>query len=146
MGYPFPSEAWLDALMKVLNEDRRYAEVASNWEGDITVVIEPGLDGETDGLPIAKYLDLWHGSCRSVQFLDPSTETLPHAAFTLRATLDNIFKIFTGDLDPIQAMLTRRLKVDGNMAYILRNVPTVLEFVRCARLVEIDRGEAVEGS
>jgi hypothetical protein len=34
----------------------------------------------------------------------------------------------------MQAMLTRRLQVSGNMAYILRNVPVVLDFVRCCRL------------
>jgi hypothetical protein len=38
----------------------------------------------------------------------------------------------------MQAMVTRRLKVQGSMAYMLRNVPTVLDFVRCCRLVEID--------
>jgi putative sterol carrier protein len=138
MGYPFPSESWLEALKHVLNSDARYAEIARNWEGDITVIIEQGEAGNTSELPIAKYLDLWHGECRSVRLIDPEREELPDAAFTLRATIDNIFKIFTGDLDPMQAMLTRRLRVEGNMAYMLRNVPTVLEFVRCARAVEIE--------
>jgi putative sterol carrier protein len=35
----------------------------------------------------------------------------------------------------MQAMMTRRLQVAGNMAYILRNVPVVLDFVRCCRQV-----------
>jgi putative sterol carrier protein len=140
MGYPFPSEAWLQALVDVLNSDERYAKVAQNWEGDMTVVIEQGASGASDQLPIAKYLDLWHGECRAARVIDPEQEQLPDAAFTLRATIDNIYKIFTGDLDPMQAMLTRRLRVEGNMAYMLRNVPTVLEFVRCARAVEIESG------
>ncbi|MGD2163111.1 MAG: SCP2 sterol-binding domain-containing protein [Anaerolineales bacterium] len=138
MGYPFPSESWLEALKEVLNHDERYAETAKNWEGDMTVVIEPGKQGNSEDLPIAKYLDLWHGTCRGVRFINPRTEELPEAAFTLRASIDNLFKIFTGELDPMQAMLTRRLKVEGNMAYMLRNVPTVLEFVRCARAVEME--------
>lgn len=137
MAYPFPSEAWLEALKEILNSDPRYAETARNWEGDMTVVIEQGEQGEVEGLPVAKYLDLWHGECREVRVFDPESEELPEAAFTLRASIDNIYKIFTGDLDPMQAMLTRRLRVEGNMAYMLRNVPTVLEFVRCARKVEI---------
>jgi putative sterol carrier protein len=92
-------------------------------------------------LPVAKYLDLWHGSCRSIRFIDLEQEELPDSSFVMRASIDNIFKIFTSELDPMQAMLTRRLRVEGNMAYILRNVPTVLEFVRCAREVEIGNGE-----
>ncbi len=138
MAYPFPSEAWLEALKEVLNSDERYARTAKNWEGDMTVVIEQGEQGRVENLPVAKYLDLWHGKCRDVKMIDPEQEKLPEAAFTLRATIDNIYKIFTGDLDPMQAMLTRRLRVEGNMAYMLRNVPTVLEFVRCARNVEIE--------
>jgi hypothetical protein len=38
----------------------------------------------------------------------------------------------------MQAMITRRLKVEGSMAYMLRNVPTVLDFVRCCSSVEIE--------
>ena len=40
-----------------------------------------------------------------------------------------------------QAMLTRKLGVKGNMAVMMRNVPTVLDFVRCAGEVT---DEAVE--
>ncbi len=40
-----------------------------------------------------------------------------------------------GELDPMQAMLTRKLTVKGNMGYMMRNVPTVLEFVKCAKAV-----------
>ena len=58
------------------------------------------------------------------------------AAFVLRTTYDNIVKIITGVLDPMTAMMTRKLQVQGNMAVMMRNVPTVLDFVRCCR--EID--------
>jgi putative sterol carrier protein len=33
----------------------------------------------------------------------------------------------------MQAMLTRKLDVKGNMAVMMRSVPVVLDFVRCAR-------------
>ena len=38
-----------------------------------------------------------------------------------------------GKLDPMTAMLSNRLKVAGSLGYMMRNVPTVLDFVRCAR-------------
>jgi putative sterol carrier protein len=31
------------------------------------------------------------------------------------------------------AMMTSKLKVNGNMGYMMRNVPTVLDFVRVAQ-------------
>ena len=137
MAYPFPSEEWLLVLVEVLNSDPRYAEVAKRWEGDMTVVIEPEDGDERHDLPVAVYLDLWHGKCRSARFFDMEKEEMPDAAFTLRARIDNIEQLFKGQLDPIQAMMTRRLRVEGNMAYMLRNVPTVLDFVRCCQLVPI---------
>jgi len=135
MGYPFPSEAWLLALHQTLNRDQQYAQVARGWEEDILCLIE-AADGP--GWLAAFYLDLWHGACRGVKAYAPGTEELPAAKFTLRAPLPNFYKVISGELDPMQAMMTRRLKVEGNMAYMLRNVPTVLDFVRCCRAVEIE--------
>lgn len=136
MGYPFPSEGWLVALKDVLNTDTRYADVAKNWEGDLAFVVQADEPGQPE-LPLL-YLDLWHGKCRSVRVYSPHAPDLPKAKFLLKAPLRNLRKILAGELDPMQAMMTRRLNVEGNMAYMLRNVPTVLDFVRCARLVEIE--------
>lgn len=140
MEYLFPSEEWVNRLVDVLNHDERYAEVAHNWEGDMVVFIEPDETEALPDTPIAIYVDLWHGKCRKAEILDPSEAELPQATFILRAPRNQFNKIFSGDLDPIQAMLTRRLKVEGNMAYMLRNIPTVLDFVRCCRIVEAESG------
>jgi putative sterol carrier protein len=139
MAYPFPSKEWLEALCGHLNQDERYQDVARNWEGDMIVVIEADGTAETYTSTIALYLDLWHGACRSTHIYDPASDDIPEAAYTLLAPYKNIMKIFTGELDPVQAMLTRRLQVQGNMAYMLRNIPVVLDFVRCCRLIEIEQ-------
>jgi len=135
MVFPFPSLAWLDALVEILNSDERYGQVAKNWEGDICVAIDPDGSSKDQVETIAYYLDLWHGSCRDASFFESIPDDGPEATFTFQTTMGNILKIFSGELDPIQAMLTRRLKVVGNMAYLLRNIPTVLDFIRCCRLV-----------
>jgi len=57
------------------------------------------------------------------------------ADFVLSAPFSNFVRVLKGDLDPMQAMLTRKLIVKGNLGYMMRNVPTVLEFVRCAQAV-----------
>ena len=144
MKYPFPSEEWVDRLVTVLNSDQRYAEVARNWEGDMVVFIEPDENEGQPDLPMVIYIDLWHGKCRKAEIFDPSEADLPLATFILKAPRSQFLKIFSGDLDPIQAMLTRRLKVEGNMAYMLRNIPTVLDFVRCCRIVEAESGMSSE--
>ncbi len=144
MNDHFPSQGWVDRLVNVLNNDERYAEVAKNWEGDLTVLIEPDDAEAQPDLPMAIYVDLWHGKCRRSEILDLSEGESPQATFVLRAPRSNFIKIFSGDLDPIQAMLTRRLKVEGNMAYMLKNIPTVLDFVRCCRIVQAENGDEFE--
>ncbi len=128
MSAIFPSTDWLNELDAKLNSDERYADIAKKWEGDMIVAIEP--QGNLKERKIF-YLDLWHGKCRGVSELKDVAEK--NAAFVLTSSYDNIKLIMTGKLDPMQAMLTRKLSVKGNMAVMMRSVPTVLDFVRCAR-------------
>ena len=127
----FPSEEWLMGLDAKLNSDERYRDIARNWEGDLFFIIEPAGNLK-EGLTF--YLDLWHGSCRKVEF-KPGPESHPNPAFTLTATYTNITAILSGELNPMTAMMTSKLKVKGSMGYMMRNVPTVLDFVRVAQEV-----------
>lgn len=140
MAYPFPSPAWVQALISILNSDNRYAEIARNWEGDLVFAVEPDDDGQSND-PQAQvvriYLDLWHGKCRDGYMVEDGMAVAPPAKYVLSALRSNFLRILSGELDAMQAMLTRRLRVDGSMAYMLRNVPTVLDFVRCTKRVEI---------
>jgi putative sterol carrier protein len=125
----FPSEEWLQALKDYLNSSEKYAHTARNWEGDLLFDIEPS-GALTERTFV--YLDLWHGKCRDAYMMEDDGQK---AAFVLRAPFDNFVRVLTGELDPMQAMMTRKLKVDGSMTYMMRNVPTVLEFVRSAQAV-----------
>ena len=127
----FPSEEWLKGLQTKLNSDQRYAEIARNWEGDLFFYIEP--DGNLRET-LTFYLDLWHGKCRSVEY-NPRPESHPAPTFTLTSTYKNITAVLSGNLNPMTAMMTSKLKVKGSMSYMMRNVPTVLDFVRCAQEV-----------
>ena len=130
MAYQFASEEYLNAIVETLNNDSRYAEVAKNWEGDLLFVIEPDEGIEDPRLPIIFYLDLWHGACRGGRVYGAEEKDLPKAAFTLMAPRSNFLKVLSGEMHPLQAMLTRRLRLQGSMAYMTRNVPVLLDFVR----------------
>ena len=134
MPIPFPSDAWVKALMEQLNSSAAYAETAKNWEGDISFVVEPDPGGGALAGPVTLYVDLWHGQCRGAYLVADSS--LQRPAFVLSATLSTFAKIIGGKLDPIQALLTRQLRVKGSMVALMRNVPTVLEFVKICQLVD----------
>ena len=131
MAAIFPSEEWLHGLEKKLNSDDRYSQIAKNWEGDLLFFIEP--EGNLKER-LTFYIDLWHGQCRKVEY-KPAPESYPSPAFTLTASYKDITAILTGALNPMTAMMTSRLRVKGSMGYMMRNVPTVLDFVRVAREV-----------
>jgi putative sterol carrier protein len=129
----FPSPEWMKAMETKLNTDEKYAQVAKNWEGDLMIIVEPqgNLQEQID-----LYWDLWHGKCRKVLYNGDTAGLKPQ--FSLRATYDVLTSVLLGKLDPMAAMLTNRLHVKGNMGYMMRNVPTVLDFVRCAREITHD--------
>ncbi len=124
----FPSEEWLKGLEIKLNSDEKYGEIAKNWEGDLVFRIEAEGNLKED---LTFYLDLWHGKCRKAEY-KPDASAHPKPVFTLSATYNNITAILTGKLNPMTAMMTMKLKVQGSMGYMMRNVPTVLDFVRVA--------------
>jgi len=126
----FPTVAWLQALESKLNSDQKYAQIAKNWEGDMLFVVQPG-GGLSQAMTF--YLDLWHGKCRSAYVV--GDQAAPKATFTLNVPYENGIRLLKGELEPMQALLTRKLGVQGNMAVLMRNVPTILDFVRCAREV-----------
>jgi len=126
----FPSDEWLQALNDKLNSDEKYAQVARNWEGDMIFLIEPG---GTVTRTTRWYIDLWHGKCRGVAVLGEDEEK--KSTFTLRGPYENYVRLLKSEIDPMQALLTRKIGLQGNMAVLMRNVPTVLDFVRCCREV-----------
>jgi putative sterol carrier protein len=128
MAAIFPNNEWLLGFKDYLNSNEKYARIARKWEGDLVFDIKADGALEED---LVIYLDLWHGECRDAYIV--TTEEYKDAAFILTAPYSNFVRVLKGDLDPMQAMMTRKLAIQGSMAYMMRNVPTVLEFVRCAQ-------------
>lgn len=129
----FPEPEWIQALLKKLNSDTHYAEIARKWEGDMLFIIEPGGNLTS---PRSFYLDLWHGKCRQAYLVTPEQEI--QAAFTLSGNYEHYTRLLRNEIEPMQALLTRKLGVRGNMGVLMRNVPTVLDFVRCCKEVTTD--------
>lgn len=127
----FPSEEWLNELEKKLNTDKQYKEIARNWEGDLLFRIEPQGNLKES---VSLYLDLRHGTCRKVEY-NPQASSHLKPAYTLTASYNALTDIITGKINPMTAMMTKKLTVRGNMSYLMRNVPVVLDFVRVANEV-----------
>jgi len=129
MGLAFPSDEWVKALMVDLNASPAYLDAAKNWEGDFNFIIEPG--GELQQ-PVTLYMDLWHGSCREAFAANGRTK---EAVFRLSGPVTTWKRVITRQLDPIQALMTGQLRIQGNMLMIMRNVRAAKELVEsCTRI------------
>ena len=125
MAYKFPSPEWVASFDQHIRTSDAYANAAKTWEGDITLVIEGGA-----GI----YRDLWHGQCRLAEYLEnPDTK---NPEFKITADMEKWKKVLAGKLDPVQGMVTRQIKLDGNLVKIMKNVKAAQELVRCATKVE----------
>ena len=127
MGYKFPSQPWADQFMQEINTSDAYASAAKTWEGDIFLVIE-----ESGAL----YVDLWHGKCRAALYTTDLSSKKPE--FKITANMEKWKKVLAGKLDPVQGMITRQLKLDGNLVKIMKNVKAAQELVRCATYVDTE--------
>jgi len=128
----FATPSWFEALVDLINGSAAYREAAATWEGDIAFLIEAEPDR---GVPLDVWgvLDLWHGECRGGGVADEDRGR--RAAYLLRAPYSRWRQVVTGELDPIKAMMQGKLKVQGDLPTIVRQVRAANELVELTLLI-----------
>jgi len=112
----FATQAWLDDRVNLINNNAEYAEIAKDFEGSYLYIVEAD---EVQATPIYYFEDLYHGKCRKLEFVSSPTEV--KAEFEMSATYSTWKKILQGELDANKALMTRKLKVKGNMAKLMKS-------------------------
>lgn len=128
---PFATDAWIKRLGDECNKSRAYREAAKHWEGDLFFIVEP--EGNLHE-PVYMYIDLYHGHCRRA--FVPKDYTTLNPEFTIRGPVSAWKEIADRKLDPVKALLTRKLAVKGNMAKIMRNVRAANALIDCSTQFE----------
>jgi putative sterol carrier protein len=127
------TQDWCDAYMKELNNSKVYEEEAKNWEGDFYFIYEPGGPlKETAYI----HIDLWHGKCRSCEMVADPKKFKP--AYTLAAPYPIWKQVNLKQLDQTKAMMTRQLKITGDMAIIMRFTKAASEMTSCSMRVKTE--------
>lgn len=133
MAFKFPSDEWIKELSAQLNASESYERSAKDWEGDFIFVVEP--DESYDGTAYL-FLGLFHGKSPDAGVLAALDEK--PAEFIISAPFGGWRPVIEGKLDPIQAMMTRKLKLQGNMMKVMRYPKAAKEIVSCCALVPTD--------
>ena len=131
MAILFGSQEWVDALKKALETSQAYKEAAKNWEGDIYFIVEPDASYKQRNI---MYLDLWHGECREASVITDENEKSPK--YRILGPFTNWKQILNKKVDPVQSMMTGKIKVKGDMAQIMKMPRAAVELVNCATAFE----------
>ena len=134
MPIDFPSEEWTTAYQEALNASESYKEAGKNWtHGPIALVVkaEPAIGVEQD---TAFILDLHQGVCRKAWISD--LEEANKQPFVITGSYAQWKMVMRKELDPIKGMMQGKLKLKGNLPYVVRYLKGVQESIRC--LTELD--------
>ena len=136
MAIRFNSDQWIKELSRQLNESKDYERSARDWEGDFIFIVEP--DGSFPD-HVYFYLGLLHGKSPDAAMV--ASETERKAEFTIRAPYGTWRKVIEGKLDPIQAMMTGKLKLKGNLMKVMRYPKAAKEIISCCSKISTDFGD-----
>jgi len=120
----FPSEEWIKLFKEEVNKNEAYAEAAKDWEGDFLFIATPDDKLEKE---VVFYVDLWHGKCRDA-YMVPSRDA-KETEFIYEGKYGNWVKLINGEIGPIRGLLTRKFKLTGSMAKIMRYTKAASELV-----------------
>jgi putative sterol carrier protein len=116
------SDEYLKEAQKRINEDSVYKDLAKNIEDSYTLVMKAEPDKGVPesvilGFKISKgtMIDVWKGNKKS--------------DFTLTASYGNFVDILTGNLNVTKAFVTRKLKIKGSLARLLKTSKATERFV-----------------
>ncbi|MCX5997836.1 MAG: SCP2 sterol-binding domain-containing protein [Chloroflexi bacterium] len=134
----FGTIEWVTAFMEAINASKAYEDAAKTWEGDFYFITEVGGAVKEQGY---QYVDLWHGKCRKVDVVTEATKDKYKPEFVLQASIATWRKVAEKKVDPIQAIVTRQLKLTGNMGKVMRAVKAAQELVNCVTQVKTEYPE-----
>jgi putative sterol carrier protein len=130
---PFATDAWVRRLGDECNKSQAYRAAAKNWEGDLYIVVEP--EGQLEET-VYMYLDLYHGECRKA--FVPKDPSALSPEFWIIGPLSAWKEVAEKNMDPIKALLTRKLALKGNMAKIMRSARAAQALMNCSANFETE--------
>ncbi|HEV2148894.1 MAG TPA: SCP2 sterol-binding domain-containing protein [Longimicrobiaceae bacterium] len=128
------TEEWSQACCDELNRREVYRGAAAEWEAPVVLVMErdPALGVEEDR---AFLLDLHRGECRGTR--RATEDDMAQVSYVMRATPAAWRHILDGELDPITAVMTGRLRLArGSLLSLARYTAAAREMVAAAGAVE----------
>ena len=120
------SEEWVKRFEEAVQNSQSYKVAAKSWEGDIAIVVQADEKAKIES-DLYLYMDLWHGDCRAMRLV--AREEGERAKFIITGAYDRWKQVAKGELEPIKGMMQGKLKLKGDLPYIVRYVQAAKEIV-----------------
>ncbi len=127
---PF-TQAWVDAFRDAIESSESYREAAQGWLWPLALVMEPAPEL---GFPraVGILLELERGRCHGARVVVGDDVDAP---FVIRGEYAVWKEIMLGELDPVAAVMHRRLRLDGSLTTMIRHARAAKELTACAAAV-----------
>jgi putative sterol carrier protein len=133
MAFTFPSPEWAAEFKKQVDASAAYKQAAATWTfGPVALLTKADA---SIGLPddIGMWLDIERGACKDVRVV-PRAEA-EKAPFCITGEYARWKSVLRRELDPIKAMMQKKLELKGQMTTIVKYVNASKELVECATRV-----------
>lgn len=130
-----PVEKFAQKLGIALDQDIDISKL--NFEELAQKVKEIKLD-EVRGASIHIWLDFWHGEMRNAKPIAPGE--IPNPRFTLSGPYTAFKELVTGKVDTIAQIVRGKLKLKGDLGYMMRNAASVTRFAQLMSSIPVDMG------
>jgi putative sterol carrier protein len=122
MGKRALTQEWLDEYKAAIEADPEYRTVAKDWEGSVALVCNPDPEkGVPD--PVYIFQDYWHGDVG--EFVVCDYDKAQSAKFVMTGDYSRWKQVALKELDATKALLQGKLKMKGDLPYVVRNIKTV---------------------
>jgi putative sterol carrier protein len=133
MAFTFPSEEWAKEFKREVSSSASYRQAAATWTfGPVALVAKAdpaiGLAADT-----GVWLDIDRGSCNDVRVVDAAEAA--KAPFCITGEYSRWKSVIRKELDPIKAMMQKKLELKGQMTTIVKYVNASKELVEAATRV-----------
>ncbi len=110
----FPSREWCEAAIALVNADPESLEASNGWQGDLGAVVEAEPGKLSDSFTVHVVPE--GNRVEKIRFLgDPDDLEELDPAYVVRAPYSVWKALLQGTLDPVEAVVRRRVQVLGNV-------------------------------
>jgi len=120
------TQEWMDAYKAAIVSDPDYKEIAKDWEGSVSLIVN--VD-PSKGVPEPVYffMDFWHGDVGEFVVCDKAKAE--GAKFVMTGDYSRWKQVALKELDATKGLLQGKLKMKGDLPYVVRNIKVVNKVV-----------------